>query len=111
QIADLEQSTLLPGFWEDPKRAQSITRRRSGLEQQIGAIEKLTRDLEDANVLFELGVSEGDEATLAEAAAQVPLLEQRVRAAELARMLSGPVDHAGAIVSIHPGTGGTDAKD
>ncbi len=26
-------------------------------------------------------------------------------------MLSGPVDHANAIVSIHPGTGGTDAKD
>jgi len=26
-------------------------------------------------------------------------------------MLSGPVDHANAIVSIHPGTGGNDAKD
>jgi peptide chain release factor 2 len=34
-----------------------------------------------------------------------------VRKAELARMLSGPVDHANAIVSIHPGTGGNDAKD
>jgi peptide chain release factor 2 len=34
-----------------------------------------------------------------------------VRAAELARMLSGPVDHANAIVSINPGTGGNDAKD
>jgi peptide chain release factor 2 len=34
-----------------------------------------------------------------------------VRGAELARMLAGPVDHANAIVSIHPGTGGTDAKD
>ena len=39
------------------------------------------------------------------------MLERRVREAELERMLSGPVDHAGAIVSIHPGTGGTDAKD
>ncbi|HEX9328892.1 MAG TPA: peptide chain release factor 2, partial [Reyranella sp.] len=36
---------------------------------------------------------------------------KRVRYAELRRMLSGPVDHANAIVSIHPGTGGTDAKD
>ncbi|HWP05323.1 MAG TPA: peptide chain release factor 2, partial [Polyangiaceae bacterium] len=35
----------------------------------------------------------------------------RVRQAELRRMLSGPVDHASAIVSIHPGTGGTEAKD
>lgn len=46
-----------------------------------------------------------------EVSGQMPALEQRVRSAELARMLSGPVDHAGAIVSIHPGTGGTDAKD
>jgi peptide chain release factor 2 len=88
-----------------------LTRKRSGLEQQIGSMEKLIRDGEDLNVLLELGASENDEATIAEAEAQVPAFEARVRAAELARMLSGPVDHAGAIVSIHPGTGGNDAKD
>jgi peptide chain release factor 2 len=88
-----------------------VTRRRSGLEQQLGAIEKLTRDVDDARVLLELGAAENDDATLAEAEAQVPPLEVRVRGAELARMLSGPVDHANAIVSIHPGTGGNDAKD
>jgi peptide chain release factor 2 len=111
QVAELEQRTLVPGFWDDQKKAQTVTRRRAGLELQIGGIEKLSRDLEDAGVLLELGASEGDEATIAEAAAHVPQLETRVRGAELARMLSGPVDHAGAIVSIHPGTGGTDAKD
>ena len=62
-------------------------------------------------MLLELGASENDEATIAEAEGQVPALGKRVRAAELARMLSGPVDHANAIVSIHPGTGGNDAKD
>ncbi len=62
-------------------------------------------------MLLELGASENDEASVTEATTQVPGLEARVRAAELARMLSGPVDHASAIVSIHPGTGGNDAKD
>jgi peptide chain release factor 2 len=81
------------------------------LEQRIAAFEKLMRDLDDAGVLLELGVSEADEATIAEATVQIAALERRVRDAELERMLSGPVDHAGAIVSIHPGTGGTDAKD
>jgi peptide chain release factor 2 len=42
---------------------------------------------------------------------QLPDLEKRVRSAELARMLAGPVDHANAILSIHPGAGGVDAKD
>ena len=81
------------------------------MEQLVQTIEKLVRDLEDGSVLLELGASENDEATLAEAEAQVPLLEKRVRNAELARMLAGQVDHANAIVSIHPGTGGADAKD
>jgi peptide chain release factor 2 len=111
QVLELEQQTLAPGFWDDQKKAQTVTRRRSNLEQQLGIIEKLTRDLDDARVLLELGSSENDDATVAEAAGHVPSLEGRVRSAELGRMLSGPVDHAGAIVSVHPGTGGNDAKD
>ena len=88
-----------------------MNRKRSSLEQRVQTTEKLTRDLEDAAVLLELGASENDEATIKEAEAQVAPLEKRVRGAELARMLSGQVDHANAIVSIHPGTGGADAKD
>jgi peptide chain release factor 2 len=101
----------VPGFWDDQKKAQTVNRQRSSLEQQLGAIEKLTRDVDDGAVLLELGASENDEATIAEAESQLGALDQRVRGAELSRMLSGPVDHAGAIVSIHPGTGGNDAKD
>ena len=111
EIERLEKQTLAPGFWDDQKKAQVVTRKRSEIEQQIGGIEKLTRDLDDAIVLLDLGASENDEAVIAEAAAQVPALQSRVRGAELTRMLSGPVDHANAIVSIHPGTGGNDAKD
>jgi peptide chain release factor 2 len=88
-----------------------VGRKRASIEQQVTSIEKLTRDLDDAVVLLDLGASENDEATIAEVAGQAASLEGRVRNAELGRMLSGPVDHANAIVSIHPGTGGNDAKD
>ena len=73
--------------------------------------EKLDRDVEDASVLLELGATEKDDDTLAEVAKTLPELEHRVRQTELGRMLSGPADRSGAIVSIHPGAGGTDAKD
>ena len=102
---------MLPGFWDDQKRAQGVNRKRAALEQRIAAFEKLSRDLDDASVLLELGAAENDDATIAEAEGQLGTLDRRVRGAELERMLSGPVDHADAIVSIHPGTGGTDAKD
>jgi peptide chain release factor 2 len=102
---------LAPGFWDDQKKAQAVTRKRSTAEQTVAAFEKLWRDVDDAKVLLDLGASEKDDATVAEAESLLPALTSRVRAAELARMLAGQVDHANAIVSIHPGTGGTDAKD
>lgn len=67
--------------------------------------------MDDSKELFELGVSEKDDGVVAEVNGQLADLERRVRKAELARMLSGELDHSNAIVSIHPGTGGTDAKD
>jgi peptide chain release factor 2 len=88
-----------------------VNRKRSGIQQTLDSFEKLSRDVEDAKVLLDLGASENDEATIHEAEALLPALVERVRGAELGRMLSGPADHANAIVSIHPGTGGTDAKD
>jgi peptide chain release factor 2 len=88
-----------------------VTRKRSGIEQKVETTEKLTRDIEDAKELFELGVAEKDDSVTNEIGGQVPDLEKRLRAAELGRMLSGPVDHANAILSIHPGAGGVDAKD
>jgi len=77
----------------------------------VESFEKLAKDVEDAQVLLELGADGNDEATIAEAAALLPALEVRTRGMELGRMLSGPADHANAIVRIHPGAGGTDAKD
>ena len=60
---------------------------------------------------MELGASENDQGVIDEIAGQLPSLESRLRSAELGRMLSGQVDHANAILSIHPGAGGVDAKD
>ncbi len=102
---------MAPGFWDDAKKAQAITRKRAGIEQKLEITEKLTRDINDAKELLEMGAAEKDESIIAEIQQQLPALEQRLRTAELGRMLSGPVDHANAIFSIHPGAGGVDAKD
>jgi peptide chain release factor 2 len=93
------------------KKAQAVTKKRSAAEQTVVTFEKLEKDVEDARVLLELGAEGNDEPTIQEAEALLPPLEARVRAFELKRMLSGPADHAGAIITIHPGAGGTDAKD
>lgn len=93
------------------KKARSVTKKHATIEQTVLTFEKLERDVDDATVLLELGAEGADETTIREVEALLPGLEARVRAFELKRMLSGPADHAGAIITIHPGAGGTDAKD
>lgn len=86
-------------------------RKRASIEQQLELVEGLGRALQEASEYFELAAAEDDPDALADANQQVEALDKKMRSAELRRMLAGPVDHADAIVSIHPGTGGTDAKD
>ena len=102
---------MAPNFWDDAKKAQAVNRKRSGLEQKVEQIEKLTRDITDNAEMLELGASEKDESIIEEIGKTLPDLEARLRSAELGRMLSGQVDHANAILSIHPGAGGVDSKD
>ena len=86
-------------------------RKRASAVEKLTWIESLSKDVADSSELLELGAADNDESITSEVEAQIPAIEGRVRAAELQRMLSGPVDHANAIVSVHPGTGGTEAKD
>jgi peptide chain release factor 2 len=86
-------------------------RKRAVAQGKIDLIAGLTNQVNDALELHDLAASEGDQPMLREVAGQANDIEQRLGKAELQRMLSGPADHANAIVSIHPGSGGTEAKD
>ncbi len=110
-LEDLNQATLAPGFWNDNDKAQKTLRKRAQVEAKLDLAQKLGKELADLEEYLELGAAENDDSVLADAAAQATAIGARVRRAELDRMLSGPADRANAIVSIHPGAGGTDAKD
>jgi peptide chain release factor 2 len=88
-----------------------VLRKRSQVEAKLVLAKKLGEQIDDAGEYLELGAAENDLGAIADAARQAEEADQRLRRAELDRMLSGPADHAHAIVSIHPGAGGTDAKD
>jgi peptide chain release factor 2 len=86
-------------------------KKRAEVQGKLSLVGGLAREVSDALEMNELGMAEGDQSVLDEIAGQAQVLATRVRSAELERMLSGPAAHANAIVSIHPGTGGTEAKD
>jgi peptide chain release factor 2 len=86
-------------------------RKRAAAAEKLEQAQSLVKEITDAAELLEMAAAENDEKLIDEVEHSLHPIEQKVRAAELRRMLSGPVDHANAIVSINPGAGGVDAKD
>jgi peptide chain release factor 2 len=83
--------------------------RRRRLEEDRTLLESLKRRGDDISVLIEwAGAGEDVNADLSRALDE---LQQEVEGAETRKMLSGEHDHANAIVTIHPGAGGTESQD
>ena len=102
---------MQPGFWEEQKRAQALSKEKSDLELQIAGYERERQKLEDALALHELAEEANDEATRQEAKGAVAEAERGAERLELARMLGGPQDRLNAIVEINAGAGGTESQD
>ena len=83
----------------------------SRLTDDVGAYDRIATRASDARVLWELAVSEGDDAVAREAAAETSALESEISSLEVLALLGGEFDDYPAILEIHAGEGGTDAQD
>jgi peptide chain release factor 2 len=109
QLADIEKHIAAPTFWSDQANAQKVMQRRRRIEGDIALLQSLRRRDDDLGVLFEW--AKGGEDVTADLQRGLDELQQEVDAAESKKMLSGEHDHANAIVTIHPGAGGTESQD
>ncbi len=100
-----------PTFWDDNRRAQELIRERTELSRVIGTIRDLERQAEDLGVLLELATEAGDGSLDTEITEGVGRLRGGLDELELKMMLSGSHDAKAAILSIHPGAGGTESQD
>ena len=100
-----------PTLWDDPAKAQALTRERSRLADQVAAVQSIEREAADAVEYAELADMEGDEATLNEARATLKGLKNRAARAELEALLSGEADGNDAFVEVNSGAGGTESCD
>ncbi len=107
----IERESVQPGFWDDQKKAQALSKEKSGLELSIAKFERERSKVDDAIALSELAEEANDEGTREEAAAATIEARAGVQRLELARMLSGPQDHLNAIIEINAGAGGTESQD
>ncbi len=86
-------------------------RERTLLEDRLGSLAKIERELDDAATLVELGEAEGDAATEAEGLAALKALKVEGERRQLEALLSGEADANDSYVEVHSGAGGTESCD
>ena len=105
----MEKRAAAPDFWNDAEQAQGVLRRRRRLEEDRELSQSLRRRSDDLEILVEWA-GQG-EPVLDDLTHGLDELAVEIEAAEVKKMLGGPHDHANAILSVHPGAGGTESQD
>ncbi len=103
---ELEQELSAPGFWDDQAHAAAVSAEHARVARRLDRYERLTREFEDAVELLEL-----DPEMAPEIARSVQPLRRELERLQEDALFSGRYDGGDAVLSIHSGTGGTDAQD
>jgi peptide chain release factor 2 len=110
ELAKVEEQIADPGVWADAARSQPLMRERKRLEMQLSDDAELERRTGDIDSYFEL-MREGETSVEPELAREIQTLSEFAEAMESRTMLSEESDPLNAIVTVHPGAGGTESQD
>ena len=109
ELADIEKKLADPALWSDPAASQPLMRDRKRLEGLVADDDQLVRRSEDIEAYFELA-REGED-VLGDLERDIKALATFAEELEAKTMLSGEADPLNAIVTVHPGAGGTESQD
>ena len=109
ELAQIEERVGAPDFWSNQAEAQKTLQRRSRLSEEVDLRNSLASKIDDLGVLLEW--AEGGEDVASDLERALAALESELETAEIKKMLGGEHDRANAIVTIHPGAGGTESQD
>ena len=111
RCADLERETLVQDFWSDAEKSSKKLQEIKQLKTKYESYEALVAKLDDTFTLCEMAIEAEDEDSVEEVVSETEAIEQEAEAKRIEVLLSGPYDKNNAIISFHPGAGGTEAQD
>ncbi|HNV68993.1 MAG TPA: peptide chain release factor 2 [Candidatus Ozemobacteraceae bacterium] len=111
KIADLEQLTLDPNFWNDRNRAQEISQNIADMRKSCDLFSGVEKDFNDVAELIELSDADGDTAMVSELVGQLDPIQGRLDQLELKTFLAEEFDESDCFLNIKPGAGGTESCD
>lgn len=111
RIKEIESLEKSPEFWSDAKKAGELQKEKNSKKSILEKFQNAKNALDDAKDLLQMADEEGDEETKEMLFEDAPKLEELITKLEITMMLSGKDDEKNAIISIHPGAGGTESQD
>jgi peptide chain release factor 2 len=108
-LTEVEKQASDPNLWSNPQKSQTVMREKKRLEDMLANEANLIRHGDDISAYFDLA-REG-ESVDADLRREIDSLRQLVDRLETETLLSGENDARNAIVTIHPGAGGTESQD
>ena len=98
-------------FWQDKKRSEGTLKEVSSIKSRLDPLREVSVGLRECEELLELAGEEEDPSVLQGIRGDLDRIDKQLAAMELELLFSSPEDGHDAIVSIHPGAGGTESMD
>jgi peptide chain release factor 2 len=107
----LEERQADPGFWSDQEKAREVVQELKLLRARVNPVDAFDKRLADAGAMQELIQESPDPDLEAELGRELEQMVDALGDLELQTMLQGPDDTRDAILTVHPGAGGTESQD
>ena len=111
QLKELESKTFEDGFWNDKKTSNSVLNELKKVRYKVTTFKEISSEIANLEEINEFLSLENDEALSAELIKNTKKLEKSLSDFEIQILLSGKYDSSNAIITLHPGAGGTEAQD
>lgn len=111
KLEELDTQSQNPSIWNDHKAMQKLNQEKALLEKSVNDYNSVVQEADDASVMLEMAIEEGDENLFAELKGNLKNLAAALDNLEVKSLLSGRLDPSGAFLSINSGAGGTEACD
>ena len=111
ELAELEKQTTQNEFWSDAENSSKVLKKITSLKNKVNNFKKVKSELDNLIDMNELLQLEEDETLTKELLHNTFELEKEIDKLEITTLLSGKYDINNAIITIHPGAGGTEAQD
>ena len=111
ELKELENKTTENDFWNDTDNSSKVLKQINSLKSKVEGFKKLNNELNNLLEMSELLQVEEDEELAKELLKSTYPLEKDIEKLEITTLLSGKYDNNNAILTIHPGAGGTEAQD